>query len=735
MPEPTRRVALVANADFYVGPALARQSRRPRPRPRPRRPARGPGRRARGRRRRPSRSVDGRRATWPDPSPRPSSSRRGLARFGRLDSAVAFSGQIVTGRFLKSTHRRPAQGGVAAASRRRTTSSRPWSPPMVEQGDGQMLLITSASAARPTPGAPLYSSARAAATMLARNVADEVARNGVQVNAVGTNFMDFPEFLARHRRRPIPRCGPRLEAAGAAAAARHHGRVRRVLHAVRRRHEPLHHRASSSPTPAAGPDHQVPEPRPRWSTLRHALRRTRGSTVTAPQPVAVSGRRRAYAVVSLLAAAVLVLVFLVFLLRNGGHLLVALLGLAIAGAGAWWLITQRNVKRAIGLVGVLVGAVVMTVFIGKAVSAVDKPILRLLAVVVLLAVAAGAARLSLAREAHEIERDHPHHGTVPKHPVLICNPWSGGGKVEKFGLVELADELGRRDGACSTTGSTSSSSPATRSPGAPTASAWPAATARRRSSRRSRSSTTCPFVCVTAGTRNHFALDLGLDRDDPRKSLYAFRDAVERRIDYATVNGRFFVNNVSLGVYATIVQQEGYRDAKVETTEPLLPEMLGQTDKPFDLAVHRAGRHRGRRCLPDPGLEQPLRARRLARRLRSGGASTPASSASSPSPRPRVPRPPSVVTLSAVGQRNRSPNWHEFTTESFEVRSRSGKAYAGVDGEALEMATPLRFEIHPGGLRLYVPEGNLAVAEQRRARDVSLSSVVAVARGVEPLDA
>jgi 3-oxoacyl-[acyl-carrier protein] reductase len=66
--------------------------------------------------------------------------------------------------------------------------------PMIEQGDGQILVITSASAARPTPGAPLYSSARAAATMLARNVAGEVARHGVQVNAVGTNFMDFPEF-------------------------------------------------------------------------------------------------------------------------------------------------------------------------------------------------------------------------------------------------------------------------------------------------------------------------------------------------------------------------------------------------------------------------------------------------------------------------------------------------------------------------------------------------------------
>jgi diacylglycerol kinase family enzyme len=92
-----------------------------------------------------------------------------------------------------------------------------------------------------------------------------------------------------------------------------------------------------------------------------------------------------------------------------------------------------------------------------------------------------------------------------------------------------------------------------------------------------------PFVCVTAGTRNHFALDLGLDRDDPRGSMDAFHDAVERRIDYATVGDRLFVNNVSLGVYATIVQQDSYREAKRETSMALLQEMLGSTAEPFDL--------------------------------------------------------------------------------------------------------------------------------------------------------
>ena len=74
-----------------------------------------------------------------------------------------------------------------------------------------------------------------------------------------------------------------------------------------------------------------------------------------------------------------------------------------------------------------------------------------------------------------------------------------------------------------------------------------------------------PFVCVPAGTRNHFALDLGVDRHDLVGALDAFTDAVERRIDVAEVNGRLFLNNLSLGIYGDAVQQPGYRDAKLRT--------------------------------------------------------------------------------------------------------------------------------------------------------------------------
>jgi 3-oxoacyl-[acyl-carrier protein] reductase len=192
MAAPDRRVALVADAGFYVGPPLARALA-----------ARGhdlvvgdpaPGLveelEAAGSS---VEAVTGVR-DLSDPAAAARLVAAGLARFGRLDSAAGFSGRVITGRFLRSSLEdlRAAVSGCLEAPYH---FLRAVVPPMVERGEGQVLVITSAAAARPTPGAPLYSAARAGGTMLARNVASEVARHGVQVNAVGTNFMDFPEFL------------------------------------------------------------------------------------------------------------------------------------------------------------------------------------------------------------------------------------------------------------------------------------------------------------------------------------------------------------------------------------------------------------------------------------------------------------------------------------------------------------------------------------------------------------
>ena len=92
-----------------------------------------------------------------------------------------------------------------------------------------------------------------------------------------------------------------------------------------------------------------------------------------------------------------------------------------------------------------------------------------------------------------------------------------------------------------------------------------------------------PMVVIPAGTRNHFALDLGIDREDVVGALDAYDDGIERRIDLAEVNGRVFVNNSSMGLYAKIVQSQDYRDAKVRTAAETLPDLIGPNAVPLDL--------------------------------------------------------------------------------------------------------------------------------------------------------
>jgi len=423
---------------------------------------------------------------------------------------------------------------------------------------------------------------------------------------------------------------------------------------------------------------------------------------------AVVPRARLWAVVSLLAGLGLLAAVVAFLARNGVYVVVGVAGVALSVTGSWWAITGRSFRRAAGSVGLAVGVAVLAVAL------------------VLLAVAAGAARAALAAQLRATAPAE-HRLAPPAHPVLLCNPWSGGGKVKTFGLEELASSMGVEtvmldrglDLEQLARDAVDRSADCLGMAGGDGSQALVASIAVEKG---------LPFVCVTAGTRNHFALDLGLDRDDPRRSVHAFGDAIERRIDYATVNDRFFVNNVSLGIYATIVQQEGYREAKAETTRRLVPEMLGDRTDPFDLQFTTPdGREVDGAFLiqvsNNPYVLGPSLDVSQRRRLDSGRLGVFAISANTGA------QAAEVLTLALAGQELRSGSAFQFECETFEVRSRSGTAYAGVDGEALELATPLRFQIHRLGLRLLVPAGNLEAARRRQAREIRVRDLVQLARG------
>ncbi len=195
-----------------------------------------------------------------------------------------------------------------------------------------------------------------------------------------------------------------------------------------------------------------------------------------------------------------------------------------------------------------------------------------------------------------------------------------------------------------------------------------------------------PFACIPAGTRNHFALDLGVDRDDVVGALDAFVNGGERRVDLAEVNGRVFVNNVSLGLYAEAVQRSEYRNAKIRTVLDTIPEFGGRSN---DHLFEYTGPNGvvGRRATV---IMVSNNAYRLGSVVGSGT-------------RPSIDDGElgiAVVEMRSVGERRRS-RVRQWSTPSFEVES-DAPVPTGVDGEALVLESPLRFTIRPGALRVRI---------------------------------
>jgi diacylglycerol kinase family enzyme len=236
-----------------------------------------------------------------------------------------------------------------------------------------------------------------------------------------------------------------------------------------------------------------------------------------------------------------------------------------------------------------------------------------------------------------------------------------------------------------------------------------------------------PHVVVPAGTRNHFALDLGVDRDDVLGSLDAFGDGAEHRVDLAALNGRVFVNNATLGIYAQIVQSPEYREAKRQTVAAMLPDLLGPDAPGLDL------RFTG----PDGQLHSTadviLVSNNPYELHRFGGRGT----------RERLDRgvlgvacatvddageAAKLVTLELARQIHRFPGWLEWTTERFEIDA-DRPVEVGVDGEALTMEPPLVFETRPAALRIRLPRSSGGRSPAARAVHLlSRSTVLDLAR-------
>jgi diacylglycerol kinase family enzyme len=241
-----------------------------------------------------------------------------------------------------------------------------------------------------------------------------------------------------------------------------------------------------------------------------------------------------------------------------------------------------------------------------------------------------------------------------------------------------------------------------------------------------------PYVCVPAGTRNHLALDLGLDRDDVVGALDAFTNENEHAVDLAFVNDRIFVNNVSLGIYAQIVESDAYRDAKLETMEKMLPDLLGPRATPFDLRYHGpdGAEHRSAQLILVSN--NPYRLDRLAGmgsrpRLDSGELGIVAVGIQN------TLQASELLSLEALGQVRHFKGWQEWTATEFEVAS-DDRVATGIDGESVMLDPPLRFRIAAGALRIRLPPTCVGLSPAALKPGLSMSTLgelwrIAMGRG------
>jgi diacylglycerol kinase family enzyme len=423
----------------------------------------------------------------------------------------------------------------------------------------------------------------------------------------------------------------------------------------------------------------------------------------------MSRRLAAAAALIGLVAALLLLVYSAWWEFPHGIVAIVLLGAAAAVSWQGLIRGGRSRTLALAVAGLLVVAVIVYLLAnGLRVAGITAA--------VLLTGAMFASRYAFTVHLHLPA------APAPQRAVVVWNPKSGGGKALKSNLAEEARRRGIEpielrpgdDLIALVQDAVARGADGLMAAGGDGTQALVATIAAEHG---------LPFACVPAGTRNHFALDLGVDRDDVIGALDAFVDGGEKRVDLGEVGGRTFVNNVSMGLYAEAVQNEGYRDAKIRTLLDTVPTMLA----PDGAGGAKELRWTGPDGRPQGSAAVILVSNNVYRLGRALGSGT----------RPRMDAGRlGVAVMGAPTESGHRRPLESWAAEEFVIES-DGDVPLGVDGEALVMPSPVTFRIRPGVLRVRIapqhPGASPSAAEPSGLRD-ALRRLVRIAGGTDPAE-
>jgi diacylglycerol kinase family enzyme len=402
-------------------------------------------------------------------------------------------------------------------------------------------------------------------------------------------------------------------------------------------------------------------------------------------------------------AAVLVPLAAIGVRASVALVLVGMAGLGLTAAGAWWALTHRRLVRVLAIALVVAAPVTILVLYTRA-----RLTWVVLLALALLGVAVAAGRAALGRDPGP-GKMHEHDAPPPRRPFLIMNPRSGGGKVARFGLKDKAEALGATVALLEGPEVVDVGQLARRAvadgadllgvAGGDGTQALVAGIAAEHG---------IPLLVISAGTRNHFALDLGLDRDDPSRCLDALEDGVELQVDLGFIGDRPFVNNASFGAYATVVQSPAYRDDKAHTTAELLPGLLVGHQGPR--LVARAGNvtvEGPQAVLVSNNVYGMGDIAGLGRRARMDRGTLGVFGVTVAS----------AVQAAGLLRGAHSRGLTVLATPEVVVDADASQIPVGVDGEALVLNTPVRCTVRPLALRVRVPRDRPGVPDAKPVID------------------
>ena len=378
----------------------------------------------------------------------------------------------------------------------------------------------------------------------------------------------------------------------------------------------------------------------------------------------------------------------------------AAVGVCAVLAGTFWFLANRGLVRWLALL-LVVGAPLLILVAFALASLLWVAVVA----VALMVLAVAAGRLALTTHSDSAARPAVP-APRPQRPFLIMNPRSGGGKVARFGLKEKAERLGAEVALLEGPGTVDVAAVARQAvadgadllgvAGGDGTQALVAGIAAEHG---------LPFLVISAGTRNHFALDLGLDRDDPATCLDALSDGEELRVDLGIIGDRTFVNNASFGAYAEVVRSPAYRDDKRGTTLQLLPDLL-KGHQGARLSAHAAGteidRPQALLVSNDPYAMTDVAGLGRRPRLDAGLLGVVAVLVNSA---------PQAVELV---RRGHGDGLTVLVAEEITVDADAPEIPVGIDGETVMMPTPVRCAIRPLALRVVVPRNRPGVPAPRQ---------------------